>query len=396
MRLTNFVSAMSRFRLLVLLLVFCASFADARESTPGTVNTFRWIHPNSDPQLWEQVLKSFGDELSPDEPSQGQDKLDVYRYKYIQKVGVLNHSALVIIGRRPAKEVSKDTAWDEYYSAFNFDFTTQEKSPIEHAEQMWKWKFHSTARFDPSSVPDVTFTYLTCTECEPELVFASLYYDATKFAWRVRSWGDGKDLWWTGDDGVIVDMDVNNGGDTLSFDCVYGVVDVNGDGFQDFVVRCKQITDTDKGRAKIEDSTVLYSLVHGQFERRRTTDDSEALALTGKICQPNSTHWLCKLPGHMTATSGQNDALDQMFPQAPRTSRDIKCFRNLNPSTTMSELVQRCGIPDELGGSGINIFIYHLDDGSLVGIGATGTTTPLMYANYTTTRGKSSDIIARK
>jgi hypothetical protein len=186
---------MSRFRLLVLLLVFCASFADARESTIDTFNTFRWIHPNSDPQLWKRIMDSFGDELSPDEPSQGQDKLDVYRYKYIQKVGVLNHSALVIIGRRPAKEVSKETAWDEYYSAFNFDFTTQQKSPIEHAEQMWKWKFHSLAKFGPSSVPDVTFTYLSCTECEPELVFASLYYDAAKFAWRVRSWGDGKDLW---------------------------------------------------------------------------------------------------------------------------------------------------------------------------------------------------------
>jgi hypothetical protein len=160
-------------------------------------------------------------------------------------------------------------------------------------KQMWKWEFHSLAKFGLSSVPDVTFTYLTCTECEPELVFASLYYDARKFAWRVRSWGDGKDLWWTGHDGVIVDLDVHNGGDTLSFDCVYGVVDVNGGGFQDFVVRCKQISDTDKGRAKIEDSTVLYSLVHGQFERRRITDDSEALALTGKICQPNSTHWLC-------------------------------------------------------------------------------------------------------
>lgn len=132
--------------------------------------------------------------------------------------------------------------------------------------------------------------------------------------------GDGKDLWWTGDDGVIVAMDVNNGGDILSFDCVYGIADVNEDGFQDFVVRCKQITDTDDGRAKTEDSTVVYSLLQGQFKRRRITDDPEALALTRRICQPNSTSWLCKLPGYMTATASQNYALDQMFPQAPQTS----------------------------------------------------------------------------
>jgi hypothetical protein len=395
MRATHRVSTLSWFISSALLFVFCTPFATGDENRQA-VNTFRWIHPESDPQLWEQVLKSFSDELSPDEANQGRDKLDVYRYKYLKKVGVLNHSALVIVGRRPAKEVTKETAWDEYYSAFNFDFTTLEKSPIEHAEQMWKWKFYTLAKFGPSSVPDVTFSYLTCTECEPELVFASLYYDATKFAWRVRSWGDGKDLWWTGDDGVIVGMDVNNGGDTLSFDCVYGIVDVNGDGFQDFVVRCKEITDTDKGRAKVEDSTVLYSLSHGQFQRRLINAPSEVLALTGKICSPKSTHWLCKLPGYMTATLGQNYALDLMFPHAPETSRDIKCFRNLNSSTTMSEVVQRCGIPDELGGSGINIFIYHLDDNSIVAIGAAGITEPLMYAKHTTSTGKSSDLIARK
>jgi hypothetical protein len=83
--MTYFVSSLPWSRLSVLLFVFCASFAVGRESHPDTANTFRWIHPNSDPQLWEQVLKSFSDELSPDEPSQGQDRLDIYRYKYLAK-----------------------------------------------------------------------------------------------------------------------------------------------------------------------------------------------------------------------------------------------------------------------------------------------------------------------
>lgn len=62
----------------------------------------------------------------------------------------------------------------------------------------------------------------------------------------------------------------------------------------------------------------------------------------------------------------------------------------------MVEVVQRCGIPDELGGSGINIFIYHLDDDSIVAIAAAGTTTQLMYAKHITLIGKSSELIARK
>ena len=62
------------------------------------INTFQWIHPNSNPELWQQIQSAFHDELAPDELEPGQDELDVYRYKYLQKVGVVNHSVLVILG----------------------------------------------------------------------------------------------------------------------------------------------------------------------------------------------------------------------------------------------------------------------------------------------------------
>src|SRR5271169_967866 len=107
-------------RLLPWLGLFTAtSQATLLETKPDTIGTFRWIHPNSDPQLWQQIESAFQDELTPDDAKPGQDKLDVYRYKYLQKIGILNHSALVIIGRRPAKEMTKENEWDEYYSAFN-------------------------------------------------------------------------------------------------------------------------------------------------------------------------------------------------------------------------------------------------------------------------------------
>jgi len=376
---------------LLISLVFTAlSHAKRPETRPETTDTFRWIHPSSDPQLWLQIESAFQDELAPDDPKPGQDNLDAYRYKYLQKVGILSHSALVIICRRPAKEVTKENAWDEYCSAFNFDLATKQKLTIEHADVMWKWKFKKLAKFGPSPVPDVTFTYFTCSECEPALMFASLYYEETKSAWKVRSWGDGKDLWWTVHDGLIVDFDNIGSGDTISFDCVYGILDLKGNGFDDVVMRCKEVSYNDAGRAKIDDSTVLYSSSGGQFKRRRVTDESEAVDLTAKICRPNSASMLCKLPAYMTATSGQSAALDEMFPKAPKTVRDLAHFRALKRTMSMSEVVRQCGEPDEIGGSGLIIFIYHLDDGSLVTIGAASATGPLFYANHIATTGKAS------
>jgi hypothetical protein len=35
----------------------------------------------------------------------------------------------------------------------------------------------------------------------------------------------------------------------------------------------------------------------------------------------------------------------------------------------MTDVVKKCGIPDEHQGSGIYIFLYNMDDGSLVAVG---------------------------
>jgi hypothetical protein len=376
--------------LLIALVCTASSHATRLETKSETTDTFRWIHPSTDPQLWQQIESAFQDELTPDDAKPGQDNLDVYRYKYLKTIGISTHSVLVIICRRPAKEMTKETAWDEYCSAFNFDLATKQKSTIEHADVMWKWKFKKLAKFGPTSVPDVTFTYFTCSECEPALMFASLYYEETKSAWQVRSWGDGKDLWWTVNDGLVVDFDNIGSGDTISFDCVYGILDLKGNGFDDVVMRCKEVSYNDARRAKIDDSTVLYSSSGRQFKRRRVTDESEAVELTAKICRPNTASMLCKLPAYMTATSGQSAALDVMFPKAPKTVRDLAHFRALKRTMSMSEVVHQCGEPDEIGGSGLIIFIYHLDDGSLVTIGAAGATGPLFYANHIATTGKAS------
>lgn len=382
---------------LFLLLIFTAALPfGARENAGGAELSFRWIGPTSDPVLWNEVQSAFQDELAPDEVDAAKDPLDTYRYKYLRKVGIFEHSALVFIGHRPAKELTKENEWDEYFSAFNFDTVTHNKEKIEHAEWMWGMNFRSLAAFGPSRIPDVTFTYLSCTECEPEFMFASLQYDSQKSAWQIRPWENGKDLWWAAKDGLVVGMDVNNGGDTLSFDCVYGVLSSERKGFDDLAIRCKDVSYQDSGKLKIDDSTVVYSSSSGSFEGLRVNDLSKIASWNGRMCQQDSHSILCKLPFFLTASSGQNAALDELFPNSPKTARDFANFRNLRSNMSMKDIVKLCGEPDEIGGSGISIFMYHLDDGSLIAIGAADTNAHVLYANHIDTDGKSTPLFAPK
>ena len=193
-----------------------------------------------------------------------------------------------------------------------------------------------------------------------------------------------------------MDVDVNNGGDTISFDCIYRVLRSKKAGFHDLAIRCKEVAYGDSGRTKIDDSTLLYSSSDGSFKSRSVSDPSEAAAFNARTCEQSSSSMLCKLPFYLTATSGQNPALSRMFPNPPKTARGLSAFRVLTPKMSITDLVRQCGSPDELGGSGIFIFVYHLDDGSLVVIGTTGTKAPILYANHVDANGKATPLIGRR
>jgi hypothetical protein len=74
---------------------------------------------------------------------------------------------------------------------------------------------------------------------------------------------------------------------------------------------------------------------------------------------------------------------------APKTVRDVKCYASFATTSTMQEVVRKCGIPDEHQGSGIYIFLYDMSDGSVVAIG-TSDLKHLMYVNHIQTRGSRS------
>jgi len=378
------------------LFILGSARATVPQTSIQTPEVFHWVHPASDPRLWEEILQKFNEELTPDQATPETSGIDIYGYKYLQKVGTFEHSTLVIVGHRPAKEVSKDNAWNVYYSAFNLDLTTGRKSSIEHAERLWQWKFVRLARFGPTSAPDVTFTYLSCTECEPDSMFSSFYYDAGKSAWQLRPWGDGKDLWWTAGDGLVVELDLIGDGNLTFFDCVYGILNSQDLGFQNLAVRCKEFTETASGESSVADNTVLYGISGGQFKARRVTDASEAVRLTQQICKPSMKSFLCRLYGDASVTAGQNEILKTVFPEAPVTARDLVDFRSLNRTMTISEVVNRCGVPDELSGSGFYTFTYHLRDGSFVHLAATGADGRILSANHLDATGYGTSLLAVK
>jgi hypothetical protein len=48
----------------------------------------------------------------------------------------------------------------------------------------------------------------------------------------------------------------------------------------------------------------------------------------------------------------------------------------------MIYLIRECGPPDELHGSGVSIYVYHLRDGSIVVVGVPNLNDKLLYARH--------------
>ena len=79
---------------------------------------------------------------------------------------------------------------------------------------------------------------------------------------------------------------------------------------------------------------------------------------------------------------------------APQTARVLEPFQRIFPKMTGADVVKLCGNPDEIGGSGITIFIYHLQDGTSVLIGDSGS--GVMYVYHVDIFGKSTPVVNMK
>lgn len=78
---------------------------------------------------------------------------------------------------------------------------------------------------------------------------------------------------------------------------------------------------------------------------------------------------------------------------APPTARELRCFQSFHHSSTMRDVIQTCGIPDEDVGSGLSIFVYHLTDGSTVAVGTPGIDQPRLRITHSSGRGNATVLL---
>lgn len=92
--------------------------------------------------------------------------------------------------------------------------------------------------------------------------------------------------------------------------------------------------------------------------------------------------------------SFDNQPMPDQFriPGAPKTARQVTCFRSLERDSTILDFVRKCGVPDRHTGSGLYIFVYYMEDCSTVAI----STSDLERFVIRHVKGKKTNVIFSK
>ena len=261
---------------IALALAECCSAAAQNSSPPSP--TFRWLDVGKDGPLFERIKAAFADELKPDDPEKVKPVV-AELYKRISRIGVFETSALVLIAERETPVYT----YGDYFQPYNYDLKSGKKVAFEKG--FMKWKFKKLVRLESSKMPDIVFTYLSCTECEADYLLGSFRLDSVNSAWKIRTWGEKDDAIMIGSDTVVGSEE----GD-YNYDCLFKFSDFNGDGFDDLAVRCLAIGEQKK---ILEDTTTIYTVQHGQPQMTVVKDPHQLATVREKLCTDVKKSKLC-------------------------------------------------------------------------------------------------------
>lgn len=266
-----------RRNLLVVALAVVACQPAAAQRAPDSSTAFRWLDATKDAVLYQRIKAAFAAELKPDDTEKVKPVV-AELYKKISSIGVFETAALVLIAER---ETSTST-YGDYFRVFSYDLKSGKKTPSEKG--FMKWRFKKLVRFDSSTIPDIVFTYLSCTECEADFLLGSFRFDSTDATWKTRSWGEK-------DDAILIGSDYSAGTEEDSKDdCLFRFADFNGDGFDDLAVRCVVITEQGK---ILGDTTTIYTVQHGQPQVLAVRQPEQLATVHDKLCTDVKKSRLC-------------------------------------------------------------------------------------------------------
>jgi len=262
--------------IVVLALAACRSAA-ARNAPPSST-AFHWLDAVKNAALFERIKAPFADELKPDDPERVQPVV-AQLYKKISRIGVFETSALVLIAERE----TPTSTYGDYFLAFNYDLKSGKKTPL--AKGFMVWKFKKLVRLEPSKMPDIVFTYLSCTECEADYLLGSFRFDSTDGVWGIRNWSEKDDAIMIGSDTVVGSEEGE-----YNYDCLFKFADFNADGFDDLAVRCVAIGEQGES---LEDTTTVYTVQNGQPQATVVKGQKQLATIREKLCANVKKSKLC-------------------------------------------------------------------------------------------------------
>ena len=271
-------------RLLILSSILAVAFglrSDAQSHNEAT-----WISPTQQAALWGTARSDFHDELQPDDPAKTAPVL-AYKYKYIYRIAMYSDSALVLLGYRE----TQDSKYPGYYGAFNYDLHSRAITPIKGAEVLSEFKFIKFASLDSELPQDITFSWMTCTECEASQILSTFHYDAGKSQWVLRAWQVDKSVWWTGGSGPVIWTDTF-ASDVISFSCLHGLLKAGDSNV--FAMRCREIDQGDDGKREITDVTVRYTFDRANSNLEILRAGTERTKLLAELCERSPNNRLCR------------------------------------------------------------------------------------------------------
>jgi hypothetical protein len=268
---------MSRTLAAALLSLALCAFATAQSTTTSSTE-FHWLGPRKDAALFDRIKAAFADELKPDDPEKVKP-VAPQLYKKITRIGVFQSSALVLIAERETPTYT----YGDYFQPFNYNLNTGKKEPFEKG--FTRWHFNRFAHFEPSKMPDIVFSYLSCTECEATYLLSSFRFDSTTDTWSTRKWSEKEEAIMIGSDTVVGSEEGE-----YDYQCLFKIADFDSDGFDDLAVRCLAVGEQDK---ILEDTTNLYTIQQGKPKITTVNDPNQVRALTATLCENVKKSKLC-------------------------------------------------------------------------------------------------------